>query len=322
MARSDTRIVFMGTPDFSVPSLNALIDSGYNVVAAVTQPDRPRGRGHRVSASPVKKAAQLHSVPVIQMDRISSADGTKTIRELGPDYLITAAFGQILSQDLLDVPKRGTVNVHASLLPAYRGASPIVHALMNGETETGITTMYTVREVDAGPVLLQEAVHIGDDETAGQLTERLANLGADVLVRTLDGLADGSIVPVRQNHDEATYFPMLRRGFGEIDWNLPTKEVVNFVRALNPSPGAYFWLGDEKVRVLEASRHDDRCEAEPGTIVCADPRNGFVVAVGDGLVSLDVIQRSGRKAMQAKDSLRGRQVAAGGRLRMRGDAPS
>lgn len=321
MMEKKARVVFMGTPDFAVPALDALVAGGYDVTAVVTQPDRRRGRGHKLSPSPVKTAAQEHGIPVIQMDRISSEDGVAQLTELAPDFLVTAAFGQILTDEVLNVPKYGCVNVHASLLPAYRGASPVTHAIMRGDRKTGITTMYTVRELDAGPILLQTATDIQDTETGGELTDRLARIGAETLVRTLDGILDGTVTPKDQDASKATYYARFPKQYGEIEWNRPAGEIVNFVRALNPEPGAYFILGEEKVGALRASVADAPSGQEdlaPGTIVAADPARGLLIAAGDGVVSLDIIRRQGAKAMPAADSLRGRRIPVGIHVQRRG----
>lgn len=325
MERENIRVVFMGTPDFAVPSLRALLDAGFNVCGVVTQPDRPRGRGHKLSPCPAKTAAESSGVPVIQMQKITSPEGLAAVAALEPDYVVTAAFGQILTDDFLKIPKKATINVHASLLPEYRGASPIVRAVMNGEKKTGITTMCTVRALDAGPVLLQESLEIGANETGGEVTERLAKLGGKVLVRTLDGMEDGTVVPKEQDSEKATYYPMFSRGYGRIDWNRSPGEIVNFVRALNPAPGAYFMLGDEKVRVDKASVAaipEGASALLPGTVMISDPRAGLVVSCRDGAVSLDILRRRGKKAMTAKASLNGNPIACGTNLACDGGGKS
>lgn len=318
MSRSETRIVFMGTPDFAVPSLEGLLASGFDVVTVVTQPDRPRGRGHRLTPSAVKQKADEKGIPVLQIDKISSREGVAALRDLQPDFLVTVAFGQILSEELLGIPKYGCINVHASLLPAYRGASPIVRSVMRGDRQTGITTMYTVRELDAGPILLQDTTTIGPEETGGELTDRLSRIGASTLIRTLDGILDGSIAGKEQDESKVSYYPRFPKGYGEIDWERPAAEIVNFVRALNPVPGAYFMLGPEKVGVLRASAADGDCtRKKPGTIIAASAKDGLMIATGSGCISLDEIRRQGARAMTAKESLRGRPIAEGGRLRSR-----
>lgn len=318
-AASDVRIVFMGTPEFAVPSLNALVEAGYNIVSVATQPDRPRGRGHKMKPSSVKEAATALGLSIFPVEKVSSPEGIEALKALAPDFVVTVAFGQLLSQDVLDVPEYGCINVHASLLPQYRGASPILQAIMHGEEVTGISTMFTVKDLDAGPVLVQETTAIGKTETGGELTERLSKLGAHTLTVTLDKFLEGSIRPRLQDEEMVSYYPRFSKHFGEIDWSRLTKDIVNFVRALNPSPGAYIMLGDEKVGVLKASpvSCSDNSSA-PGTILRANPTDGLVVRTVDGAVSLDVIRRAGGRAMSAKDSLRGRQIAPGGQLRNRG----
>ena len=220
------RVVFMGTPEFAVPSLKALLDAGYGVVGVFTQPDRPVGRGHKLAACPVKKLAVERGVPVYQFERLRNEEGLACLRSLAPDIVVTAAFGQILSQALLDVPKMGTVNVHASLLPAYRGAAPINWCILNGETRTGVTTMLTDAGVDTGAMLLRRETDIGEVETAAELSVRLSQLGAELLIETLKGYIAGEIAPIPQDERLASRQPMLKKEMGLIDWTRSAKEIA------------------------------------------------------------------------------------------------
>ncbi len=303
------KIVFMGTPDFAVPSLEMLCKEAYGVAAVVTQPDRQAGRGHRLMSPPVKCVAEQYGLPVYQLEKVSAPEGVAMLRKIAPDLLITAAFGQILSEEVLRIPKYGCINVHASLLPKLRGAAPIQWAVINGEQQTGITTMYTVRALDAGDILEQDTMAIPSGMTAGELYEALSGLGAATLRRTLHKLREGTLTRTPQDETQATYFPMFKKGFGEIDFNEPCERIINLVRGTNPSPGAYLMYGNEKIRVYRASRSAVTSNLPGGSVVCADAKNGFLVQAGDGVLSLDEIKREGAKIMSAKESLCGRQIA-------------
>ncbi len=304
-------IVFMGTPEFGVPSLNMLIENGYHVQACITQPDRKAGRGHKLMPPPVKLVALEHGIPVLQFEKVSDAHGVKTLEELQPDLLITAAYGQILSDTVLSIPKYGCINVHASLLPKYRGAAPINWVILNGEKVTGVTTMYTVKKLDAGDILEQDEVTIPEDMTAGELYDILSNVGAKTLQRTLIKLQNGELERHPQNEAEATYYPMFSKGFGEIDFNESCENIYNYVRGLNPFPGAYVLYHGEKIRVYEISRHPHPTLGINGEIVKADAKHGLLVKSRDGVLSLDLIKRPGGRLMTASSSLRGKTMEEG-----------
>ena len=305
MNKEELRICFLGTPEFALPSLRMLLDEGYTVVAAVSQPDRPKGRGHKMEPTPVKRLAQERGIPVYQYEKVSR-EGIEVIRELGVNLMITAAFGQILSRALLAVPEYGCINVHGSLLPKYRGAAPVEWAIINGETRTGVTAMFTAYELDAGDILLADEVEIGPEETGGELRARLAETGAKTLSRTLKKLLDGSLRRIPQDEAEATYYPMFPRDFGCIDFQKSAQAVANFVRALNPAPVAYTMLDGAKVKVFRARPVDAAASAAPGETVCRDEKRGWIVQAEDGPVELELIQYPGGKPMLARDFLRGR----------------
>lgn len=302
------RIVFMGTPEFAVPSLQALLDSGHQVIAVFTQPDRPRGRGNKLVPSPVKVLAQAHGVPVYQPEKIRR-ESVADLRQLAPDAYVTAAFGQILSQELLDIPPMGCVNVHASLLPRHRGSAPINWAIMQGDEETGVTTMLTERGIDTGAMLLKERVTIGETETAGQLTERLSHVGAALLIRTLDAMAQGTLTPEKQDESAMTYDPMLTREMGLVDWTQPARQVADLIRGLNPAPGASTMCPEGRLK-LHLARVAQGSGA-PGEVLTADPKQGLIVACGEGAVKLETIQAPGGKPMAAADYLRGHGIPVG-----------
>lgn len=304
------RIVFMGTPEFAVPSLEALVAAGYDVVCAITQPDRPSGRGKKLTACPVKVSALSHGVPVLQFERIRKQEGLDALRALTPDLFVTAAFGQILSQKVLDIPKLGTVNVHASLLPAYRGPAPINWCIIQGETISGVTTMMTNAGIDTGDMLLRREVPIGEKETAGELTERLAQVGAELLIETLREMEAGSLKRVPQDESKATRQPMLDKATGRIDWTLPAPAIANLVRGVNPWPGAWTTLPDGgTLKVWEAEAGSG--SGKPGEILWAEGKRGMAVACGEGVLNVLTLQAPNAKRMAAADYLRGHPMDAG-----------
>ncbi len=296
------RVVFMGTPAYGVPSLEALIANGYEVVGVFTQPDKPVGRGNRVQISAVKECALKHGIAVYQPKKMR-LDGLPDLMALKPDLCVTAAFGQILSQENLDVPRMGTVNVHASLLPRYRGSSPINWCLINGETVTGVTTMMTDQGMDTGDILLQRETPITQADTVETLTERLAKIGAELLIETLRRIEQGDCPRVKQDNGQMSYYPLLKKEMGEIDWTLSAKEIVNRVRGLTPWPGVYTYVNDEVLKIHRAEAIEGA--GEPGDILTADAKNGLTVATGKGVLRVLELQAQGGKRMNASDYLRG-----------------
>lgn len=305
------KIVFMGTPEFAVPSFEMLVQEGYQVAAVITQPDRKAGRGHKLTPPPVKVIAEQNGIPVYQFEKIRVPEGVALLKELKPDLMITAAFGHILTEEILDIPTYGCINVHASLLPKLRGAAPIQWAIITGEKETGVTTMYTVKALDAGDILEKESFLISDDMNAGELYGKLSFLGADVLKRTLEKLSQGTLVRTPQHEEDATYFPMFQKGFGELDFAKSSREIYNFVRGTNPVPGAYMMYQGEKVKVFRVSVKEYSGMEQAGTVLYADDKKGFAICTIDGLVEIEEMQRIGSKRMAAKDSLRGKPIEVG-----------
>lgn len=306
------RVVFMGTPEFAVPSLKALLDAGYGVVGVFTQPDRPVGRGHKLAACPVKKLAVERGVPVYQFERLRNEEGLACLRSLAPDIVVTAAFGQILSQALLDVPKMGTVNVHASLLPAYRGAAPINWCILNGETKTGVTTMLTDAGVDTGAMLLRRETDIGETETAAELSARLSQLGAELLIETLKGYIAGEIAPVKQDERLASRQPMLKKEMGLIDWTRSAKEIACQARGLDPWPSAYTDYAGGTLKIYRARPAVG--EGEPGTVLRSSAKEGLFVACGEGALEVLEMQAPGGKRMSARAYLAGKKIEPGTRF--------
>lgn len=298
------RIVFLGTPEFGVPCLKALVEAGHQVVGVFTQPDKPKGRGNKMQQSPVKECALAYGIPVFQPVKIR-LDGVEELRNLRPDLCVTAAFGQILSQEILDIPRIGTVNVHSSLLPKYRGSAPINWAIMEGETITGVTTMMTDKGLDTGDILLQKEMEILPGETADELTARMAPVGAELLIETIRRLEEGNCPRVPQNEDEMSYFPMLKKEMGEIDWRMSAHKIVCRVRGLTPWPGCYFTLENGEILKVWKAEEVKGEETAPGAVICADPKAGLVIAAGENHVRIAEVQAQGGKRMNAKDYLRG-----------------
>jgi len=295
------RIVFMGSPDFAVPVLNQLA-AQYSVVGVVTQPDRPAGRGNKLTSPPVKIAAQALNIPIMQPERLKLPEAMEQLSDWAPDVIVVAAFGQILRQNVLDMPRFGCINVHASLLPRWRGASPIVAAIASGDPETGITIMKMDRGVDTGPILSQVSVSISPDDTSHTLSERLAAAGAELLIQTLPEYLSGKIVPVPQLEEGATYALMLEKEAGRIDFNLPAYEIERHVRAYNPWPVAFFDYGEGILKVYR-SHVDGSSVPVPGrkSILQGSP----AVSTSDGWLVLDEVQPSGKKVMTGKAFLQG-----------------
>ena len=301
----------MGTPDFAVPSLRALLEGGYEVVGVFCQPDRPKGRGHKLAACPVKELASSAGIPVFQPERIKREEGVAMLKSCAPDLCVTAAFGQLLSQEILDIPPLGTINVHSSLLPKHRGSAPINWSVIKGDPVTGVTTMFTDRGMDTGDILLMRETPIGPRENAGELSDRLAVMGAELLIETIRALEAGTLVRTPQDHDAATYEPKMDKELGRIDWSKTAQEIDWLVRGTTPWPGAFTTLGDQTIKVFELTVLDGAASGAPGEIMAADAKQGLVVSCGDHDVILSQIQMPGAKRMNAKDYLRGHTMETG-----------
>ena len=290
------RIVFLGTPDFSVTCLDALIESKHDVVAVVTQPDKARNR-MVVSFSPVKEEALKHGIRVLQYDKIR-VQGVQDLKDLNPDLMVTCAYGQIISQEILDIPKYGVINVHASLLPKYRGSAPIQWAILNGEKETGITIMQTALGVDSGDIILQEKIAIKENETAGELFDDLAKIAPSVLMKAIDLIESGKATFTKQNDSEATHFPMLSKEDGHINWNEDGQKIINKIYGLNPWPSAYSML-DGKIFKIYKAKFIEANSSEFGKIL--DNK----VSCKGGYIELQEVQIEGKKKMDISEFMRG-----------------
>lgn len=308
------RIVFMGTPEFAVPSLEALLRSDDQVVGVVSQPDRPKGRGQQLVPPPVKLVAEQAEIPLLQPLKIRTPEFLQALSAWQPDLIAVAAYGRILHTPILRLPPMGCVNVHGSLLPKYRGAAPVQWAVINGETETGITTMLMDEGMDTGPMLLQEKLDISPDDTAGTLAPRLAEMGGRLLVDTIAQLKAGTLMPKKQDDGQATLAPLLKKEDGLIDWTMNAAALANRVRGLSPWPGAFTFLGEERWNIWKAVSNVGGAMADkPGTIVMVN-KQAIVVATGDGLLDIREIQTANSKRMSVGQFLAGHKVTAGEQL--------
>ncbi len=309
------RIVFMGTPEFAVPSLEALLRADesdhFNVIGVVTQPDRPKGRGQELAASPVKQVCLREGLPLLQPVKMKDQAFLDALKARQPDLIAVAAFGRILTPTILAIPPKGCINVHASLLPKYRGAGPIQWAVINGERETGITTMLMDEGMDTGAILLQETVPIEPEDTAGSLSVRLAAAGGRLLVETLRRLEAGTLTPRPQDHSQATLAPLLKKEDGLIDWKLGAVAIANRVRGMSPWPGAYTYAKDDRWLIWKASAVDQPTDkAPPGTIVEVR-KDGLLVATGGGLLAISEFQPANSRRMSVAQYLAGHPLAPG-----------
>jgi methionyl-tRNA formyltransferase len=303
------QIVYMGTPEFAVEPLRVLLKNGYNIVAVVTAPDKPAGRGREVKQSEIKQFAIKHSIPVLQPEKLRDANFIETLKSLNVDLFIVTAF-RMLPEIVWSMPPKGAINLHASLLPDYRGAAPINHAIINGETITGVTTFVIRHEIDTGEILLQKKVEIGNDETAGELHDKLMNTGAALLLETVEKIEAGDIKPFSQpeipNRHSA---PKLFRETCEIDWTLPVEQIRNLVRGLSPYPGAWSELkndsGSVQIKILKASSSFGKTENEPSGTILSDGKQFLKIACSDGFLDLEEIQPQGKKRMSVKAFLAG-----------------
>jgi len=301
------RIVFMGTPDIAATCLKKLLDDSFQVVGVYTQPDRPKNRGMKLAFSPVKEVALAANIPVFQPENFRDDETVETLRGLQPDVIAVVAYGRILPQRVLDIPPKGCINIHASVLPAYRGSAPYQWAVLDGLEETGVTAMYLCREMDAGDLIETSKTPIGPDETAGELLNRLAVLGAELLSKTMGRLAQGAVEGIPQDHSLATYAPMLDKAMSPIDWNKTAQQIHDHVRGLNPWPVATMELQGKRFKVYEAVAADG--SGTPGQILGVT-KTGLKIACADGAVEIRVLQAEGSKRMAAPDYFRGHPLEA------------
>lgn len=297
----------MGTPGFAAESLARLYADGRDVVAVFTQPDKPQSRGMKMTASPVKELALSRGTPVLQPEKLRGADVLDQLNALKPDLIAVVAYGKLLPPAILELPAHGCINIHGSLLPKYRGAAPVQRAVLNGEKETGVTSMYMAPEMDAGDIILVRKTAIGENETSGELYGRMAKLGAELLSETIDAIQSGTAPRVKQNGPEATYAPPLTKDLSPIDWSKSAREIVNLVRGLNPWPVATADITGTAFKIYNAAASGRRTDAVPGTLLAAD-KNGIEVACAGGSVLIRELQAPGGRRMAAADYLRGHPI--------------
>lgn len=305
------RVIFMGTPDFAAASLKALIDAGHEIQAAVTQPDKPKGRSGELSPSPVKVLAEKNGIKVYQPVKVREKEFVEVLEGYKPDVIVVVAFGQIIPESILNIPKYGCINVHGSLLPKYRGAAPIQWAMLDGEKETGITTMLMDKGLDTGDMLIKRVVRIEEDETSGTLFEKLMKLGAEALTDTLSGLEKGELIPEKQGESPTDYARMLTKSMGIIDFNNTAAKLDCFVRGMNPWPSAYTVLNGKTLKIWAAKPIEMKGEAG---MVLEVRKDSFVVACGEGALEIFEVQLEGKKRMSAGEFLKGTKLAAGQRF--------
>ncbi len=305
------RVVFMGTPDFSVPTLQSLIDEKYDVVGVVTQPDKPKGRGRTMQFTPVKELAVKYSIPVLQPVKLKNDDVFfEELKALKPDVIVVIAFGQILPDRVLELPKYGCINIHASLLPKYRGAAPIQWAILNGEKETGVTTMMMDSGLDTGDMILRKVIPIEEKETGGSLFDKLAYAGGDLIIETLKQAEAGTLKRIPQNNDESNYVSIIKKEYGRMDFTKSALELERLIRGLNPWPSAFTSLHGKTLKVWDADVVETVSEEKPGTILSVD-KDSFTVMTGEGALKILELQLEGKKRMMTEAFLRGYKLETG-----------
>ena len=304
------KIVYMGTPDFSVPPLEKMIEAGHDIVAVVTQPDKPKGRSDKLVPSPVKECALKHGIQILQPKKIREPEVVEELKNLGADIFVVAAFGQILSQEVLDIPKFGCVNIHASLLPKYRGAAPIQMCILNGDTTTGVTIMQMNAGMDTGDILIAKEIQIDDEDTAGTLFDKLMYLGADLIVEALPKIENGELIPVPQDEDKSTKCGKINKEMGHINWKMSSGKIQNVVRAMSPWPSAFTGLNGKMLKLWKVKAWREKAKGEPGTIGEVN-KDSILINTGDGMLEVFELQLEGKKRMQVKDFLLGYPLKVG-----------
>ncbi len=311
--KKKAEIIFMGTPQFAVPALKALHKNDQNIALVITQPDRPKGRGRKLTFSPVKETALNLGYSVIQPSSVRTAEFSNNIEKHAPGFIVVVAFGHIIPKNILTIPQIATINIHASLLPKYRGPAPIQWAIINEEKETGVTTMLMDEGMDTGDILLSSKLEIAPDDTSGTLHDRLADLGADLLIQTLKSFETGNINPISQDHTQATYAPMLKKNDGRMNWQLPAESLEAFIRGMTPWPGAFTFHEKKRLKIFKARTIVMDTDASPGTVIKGFP-DELWISTGKGVLSVMEIQGESGKRLLIKDFLRGYQLPPGTHL--------
>ncbi|MDK2802285.1 MAG: methionyl-tRNA formyltransferase [Oscillospiraceae bacterium] len=302
-------VVFMGTPEFSVNSLKIIYEKGYNIEGVFTQPDRPKGRGYKLTFSPVKEQALKYNLKIYQPDKLREQENIEILKELNPDIIIVVAYGQILPKSILDIPKYGCINIHASLLPKYRGAGPIQWSIINGEKTTGITTMYMAEGLDTGDIIFKEEINIYEDETSSDLHDRLSLIGSNLIIKTMERIKDGTATRKKQDNSLSSYAPMLSKDIAQIDFNKNTQTVHNFIRGMYSWPCAYTYLNNKLLKIYKAKINNDFFNNNIPGILLSDKK--FIISTLDGGIEFLEIQYEGGKKMSGEDFLRGHNLQKG-----------
>ena len=301
------KVLFMGTPDIATGCLQELIDNKYNVIGVVTQPDKPQNRGKKLGMPPVKELALKHEIEVYQPQKAREEGFVNTLKELNPDIIVVVAFGQILPKSILDIPKLGCINVHVSLLPKLRGAAPINWTIINGDTKTGVTTMYMDEGLDTGDIILTEEFDLDDEITAGELHDKMKEIGAKTLIETLKLIEKEEAPRTPQNHDEMTYAPMMNKQLGQIDWNKSAKQIHDLVRGVNPWPSAYTTYKENIMKVWKTKVIDKTSNKQPGTVLSVD-KEGIQVSTGENVILIKEIQMPGKKRVEVSEYIKGNSI--------------
>lgn len=301
------KIVFMGTPEFAVPCLQKIIDEGHEVVAVVTQPDKPKGRGKKLAMPPVKELALKYDIPVYQPLKAREESFVDTLKEMNPELIVVVAFGQILPKSILDIPKYGCVNVHASLLPRYRGAAPLNWVIINGEEKTGVTTMYMDEGLDTGDMILKSEIPLDDEITAGELHDKMMIDGAKVLKETIDLIEKGEAPREKQSNEDTCYSPIMNKSLGNIDWKKSAIDIHNLVRGINPWPSAYTTYEGQTMKIWKTKVIDKNSDKDPGTIISVD-KEGINVSTSEGILQIKEIQMAGKKRMEVSEYIKGNNI--------------
>lgn len=304
------KIVYMGTPDFAVPALEALIEAGHEITAVVTQPDRPKGRGKEMAFSPVKECALKHGLQIFQPEKIKEESAVNTLKSFEADIYVVAAFGQILSQEILDIPRFGCINIHASILPKYRGAAPIQFAILEGDEETGVTIQQMNAGMDTGDIIAIKTIPITETDTAGSMFDKLMMLGAELVTETLPRIEKGEITPVPQDESKATKCGKIHKEMGHINWNASASSISNLVRAMNPWPSSFTRINGKMLKIWTVKAIPERANNVPGTVYSVD-KDSFCVNTGDGILEISEVQLEGKKRMDVKSFLLGYDIEKG-----------
>jgi len=302
------KIIFMGTPEFAVPSLEALINSEHDVIAVVAQPDKPKGRGHKLTPPPTKVLAEKFNIPILQPEKIKTDEFLQELKELNPDVICVTAYGKIIPKSILELPEHGCINVHPSLLPKYRGAAPVNWTIINGEKVTGVTIMQMDEGMDSGEILLVREVQIGNDDDAEKMLAKLSNIGGEMLVEALKLIGEGKLNPIKQDQSEVTFAPMLQKSDGQIKWEKSAQDIRNLIRGLTPWPGTFTKLGDYTLKIYKVYICEGR--GKPGEII-ETGKNSLIVATGDGALEILELQIEGGKRLDIKSFLAGHQIEKG-----------